>query len=323
MSIDYEDTSLPVLNTISLSNSHLEIFASPMPMSEITALRSSLPVGSTTSSSTSLPSSTPSPASSPTSRRQKMYSQVPQPTSSPTLRISTIIVFTAAETSSTSTVLPISSPYVVNSQSLSGFNLVAVIVLPILTLMIVSSTVLLFCRARQRRKPRSKVGSQDKPPKPSMLAALKGSFREQHKTPIVQHSAYFLTVSRDPSPTPEPRGRPNAESLSPQPRSAVVSDPPPPYVLQADSLRPPSMYGRIHTRSPSPTLSEANLSVHDDATLRSPFGSPYLDVDGDALSDISTERGYSLRRQRDADEISFVSALEPDEHVEQVLHYVV
>ncbi|KAA6406584.1 MAG: hypothetical protein FRX48_09639 [Lasallia pustulata] len=308
MSIDYRDTSLPVLSTISLSNGYVEISASPMPMPE-------------------RPSSTPSPASSPPSIRPNIYSQVPQPTSSPTLRISTIIVFTAAETSYTSTVLPIISPassgVSVNSQSLSGFNLVAVIVLPILTLMIVSSTVLLFCRARQRRKPRSKVGSQDKPPKPSMLAALKGSFREQHKTPIVQHSAYFLTVSRDPSPTPEPRGRPNAESLSPQPRSAVVSDPPPPYVLQADSLRPPSMYGRIHTRSPSPTLSEANLSVHDDATLRSPFGSPYLDVDGDALSDISTERGYSLRRQRDADEISFVSALEPDEHVEQALHYVV
>lgn len=83
------------------------------------------------------------------------------------------------------------------------------------------------------------------------------------------------------------------------------------------------MYGRVHTRSLSPTLSEANLSIHDDATLRSPFGSPYLDVESDALSDVSYEPGYSLRRQRDADEVSFVSSLEPEEHVERDLHYIV
>lgn len=259
------------------------------------------------------------------------------PTSVPSLGIVTVTYLIAADLSPTSTVFPSSSPgaassgSTINGHSLRALSLVGVITLPILVLIILSSMVLFCCRARERRKTRKtrktrcRRGEEGKPHPTSVFASLKRSFSDQRKTPSVQHSTYFpaVTVSRDPSPTPQTRGRPDIQSFNPRTRDTVVSDPPPPYVLHSDTLRPPSIYGRIHTRSPSPTLSEANLSVHDDATLRSPFGSPYLGVESDALSDISYEREYSLRRHRDMDEVSFVSALEPDEHVERDTHYIV
>lgn len=335
MSIDYRDAPQPVdpvLTTIHLDDGHVEISASSMTQPEDPSQSGATVDPSTTSSSDSPPSFTPTP--SPTHAHDSpghtnVY--VPQVTTSSALRISTVTYMVAVETSPTTTVFPTSKPGVassgstIDSHAIRGLSLVGVVALPILVLIVLSSMVLLCCRARQRRKARSRRGEQGKPPRTSVFTSLKRSFSEQQKTPSVQHTAYFpaVTVSRDPSPTPETRGRPNTQFFSPQPRDTLVSDPPPPYVLRSDSLRPPSMYGRIHTRSPSPTLSEATLSVHDDATLRSPFGSPYLDVESDALSDFSIERGYSLRRQRDTDEVSFVSALEPDEHVERDLHYVV
>ena len=335
MSIDYRDCPQPVdpvLHTIQLTSSNVEISASSMAQSEGPSQRWFPANPCPTSSSDSAPSLTSTP--SPTHPRgspghPNVY--VPQVTSTSALRISTVTYLVAVETAPTSTVFPTSKPGVaspgglIDSPAMRGLSLVAVVALPILLLIVISSMVILCCRTRQRSKTRSRRGEQEKPSRTSVFAFLRRSFSGQHKTPSVQHSAYFpaVTVSRDPSPTLETRGRPNTHSFSQQPRDTLASDPPPPYVLRSDSLRPPSMYGRIHTRSPSPTLSEANLSVHDDATLRSPFGSPFFDVESDALSDFSIERGFSLRRQRDTDEVSFVSALEPDEHVERDLHYVV
>lgn len=322
MSLDFRDGAQPGLTTISLDGGKVEISASVIPPPE--------------SSSRNLPSPDPSPTafrSSSTSSTSTSSHSHPHSTSTsaPPLGISTVTYVIAANTSPTSTVFPASSPgaassgSTINGHSLRGLSLLGVVAIPILALIVISSMVLLCCRAHQRRKTRCRRGEQDKLHSKSVFASLKRSFSDQHKTPSVQHSAYYpaVTVSRDPSPIPETRGRPNVQSVIPRPRDTFISDPPPPYVLRSDSLRPPSIYGRIHTRSPSPTLSEANLSVHDNATLRSPFGSPYLDVESDALSDISFERESSLRRHRDMDEVSFVSALEPDEHIERDMHYVV
>lgn len=328
MSLDFRDVTEPVLSTISVGGDNVEISASSMPPPESSSRKRPWPDPSPTSFRSSSTSST-----STSSRPHQSVTPAPHLTytSASPLGISTVTYVIAANPSPTSTVFPTGSPDVassgstINSYPLRGLSLVGIIALPILVLIVISSMVLLCCRARQRRKTGCRRGEQDKAHSTSVFASLKRSFSDQHKTPSVQHTAYFpaVTVSRDPSPIPETRGRPNVQSVISRPQDNFISDPPPPYVLRSDSLRPPSIYGRIHTRSPSPTLSEANLSVHDNATLRSPFGSPYLDVESDALSDISIERGYSLRRHRDMDEVSFVSALEPDERVERDMHYVV
>lgn len=337
MSLDFRDRAQPGLSTISLAGGKVEISASSVPPRESPSQSWPPPNPSPTQFSSNLSSSsspTPTHVLPHVTFAHPLYIPHSTPTSVPPLGISTVTYVIAANLSPTSTVFPTSIPgaassvSTINGHSLRALSLVGVITLPILVLIILSSMVFLCCRARQRRKTRKtrcRRGEQGKPQSTSVFASLKRSFSDQHKTPSVQHSTYFpaVTVSRDSSPTPETRGRPDLQSFNPRARDTVVSDPPPPYVLHSDTLRPPSIYGRIHTRSPSPTLSEANLSVHDDATLRSPFGSPYLGVESDALSDISFEREYSLRRHRDMDEVSFVSALEPDEHVERDTHYVV
>lgn len=336
MSLDFRDSAQPGLSTISLGGGKVEISASSVPPRESPSQSWPPPDPSSTqfSSNLSSPRSTPTHSHPPFTLAHPNLIPHFTPTSVPPLGISTVTYVAAANASPTSTVFPTSSPgaassgSTINGNSLRALSLVGVITLPILVLIILSSMVLFCCRARQRRttrKTRCRRGEQGRPHSTSVFASLKRSFSDQHKTPSVQHSTYFpaVIVSRGSSPTPEPRGRSDIQSFNPRARDTVVSDPPPPYALHSDTLRPPSIYGRIHTRSPSPTLSEANLSVHNDATLRSPFGSPYLGVEIDALSDISFERDYSFRRHRDMDEVSFVSALDPDEHVERDTHYVV
>ena len=336
MSIDPRDVLQPDLTTIYLSGGHFEVSASPptllngSPQDFASAAPSTGPISASPPSLTSTPSFPHD-----HSGHEAPHEYTPQTTRAAATPTSTATYVGPFETSPTVTIFPsdsagvVSSDSVSNSHGLRGLSLAAVITLPILALIVVPSILFLCCRTRQRKARQCRRGVPDRPHQTSLVASIKSSFNQHQETSSVrssQHSAYFpaVPVSRDPSPTPETRVRPNLQSLGLYRSDTVVLDPPPPYVPPPDSLRPPTMYGRIHTRSPSPTLSEANLLVHNEATLRSPFGSPFLDLEADALSDVSFERGFAIRRHRDVDEVSFVSALEPEEHaVERDLHYVV
>ena len=129
------------------------------------------------------------------------------------------------------------------------------------------------------------------------------------------------SVQTFPSPLDDGNNLPGQSqtfSLGSYAQDNLFPEPPPPYAPQSASLRPPSTYGRVHTRFPSPSLTEANMSSHN---MRYPFS----DLETDSISDVSSEHGSGVvwRRRRDIDEMSFVSALDPEEYLVRNPHQTV
>lgn len=92
-----------------------------------------------------------------------------------------------------------------------------------------------------------------------------------------------------------------------------VEDPPPSYVPRTTAAPEYTALGPPLTqRQPQPaTLSEANLVAHGGEGPRSPFADP----ENDTVSEISNlENGEGRGRERDVDEMSFVSAPDHERH---------
>ncbi|MCJ1375096.1 hypothetical protein MMC20_006330 [Loxospora ochrophaea] len=223
------------------------------------------------------------------------------------------------------------SPLPSTHSGLSTGKLVAAILPPVMVVLVLAPVLTIaFLEWRRKRKWR-------KPPKLSispdtrLLGPRQNSviFPSPSPSPFVDEDMREIGLlrpqeksspetSRAPSPTPPslftPTFLPGRQSLYSAP------DPPPPYASQPASLQPPESFGRVRTRSHS-SLNEANLSALNGPGVRFPFA----DGESDIVSEISFERGsgITIRRARDPDEISFVSAMEPDEQMETDPHQIV
>lgn len=134
-------------------------------------------------------------------------------------------------------------------------------------------------------------------------------------------------ILRVPSPTlPSPslpvfraqESWPLSEAPLPEPPSSHASSQN--FITHNATLRPPSSNYGVPSPQPRPPpspLSESNMSSHD---LRHPPSNRQ----SDAVSEMSFDQGpRGLRPGRDADTLSMVSALSPDDHSERHMHQTI
>ena len=95
-----------------------------------------------------------------------------------------------------------------------------------------------------------------------------------------------------------------AESL---PELPLPPLPPPPYDPQSTSLRPPSSYGRVHTRSRSESLRSRNGEIASTHESTNDTRYPFLDDHSDSVSESSSTHRPSGERGRAHDAVSEIS----------------
>ena len=137
-------------------------------------------------------------------------------------------------------------------------------------------------------------------------------------------------IHRAPSPTLPSPSLPVFRTQEAWPLTAPLPEPPPTYASEKDSSsHSPNHSHNIMLRAPTPNvngplpqpraaaLTEANMSSHDlEVPLRN-------NRESDVVSEMSFRQSAGRRRsERDADEVSFVSALSPDDRSDRQLHHL-
>ena len=242
----------------------------------------------------------------------------------------TVTITSTAQATTTGSGLPSPSPH----HGLDGITIAEILVPLILVAALIP--ILVFSYLHWRHKPdRRRPPELRFPPETSLLnsrshsmsitspfvdaeeiglarSTSQPSYRHDRTSTEISHSASPMpripSIQTFPSPMYEEdynitRERPRTITSAMYAEEALLPDPPPPYAPQTGTLRPPSSFGRVRTRSRSPSLTEANMSNHN---MRFPFS----DAESDTVSDISSEHGSVIGRRRYTDELSIVSALD-------------
>lgn len=215
------------------------------------------------------------------------------------------------------------APFSSQNPGLSQSQIIAAIVLPIVALLLIVPLIILAVyNHRRRRRPRNgPVASELKsfPPSRTRFGWLPAEMRAE------------VGAARPVPGQMDSQQRPNVIPRRPLALSRghhrgldnpVAEDPPPPY-----APRVTAMPGAVAVSSSLPTpqlqpatLSETNLVAHNVQQHRS-FSS---NTETDAVSTISSlDNGEDRGRERDVDEMSFVSAPDQGRPDEQETHQIV
>lgn len=214
-----------------------------------------------------------------------------------------------------------------------GPKMAAILVPILVVLALIPIIYLVYLRRRHKREEQE---AQERPFQPETKLLVSDSRRNSTSLPslfvdnngtrsgslgiINRPSSEILRVPSPTLPSPSlPAFRaqeswPLSEAPLPEPPSSHASQN---FITHNSSLRPPSSnYGvpSPQLRPPPSPLTETNMSSHD---LRQPPSNRQ----SDAVSEMSFEQEPSrLRPGRDADTLSMVSALSPDDHSERHMH---
>lgn len=268
-------------------------------------------------------------------------SQDPQTPVNPDLTPSTIIIAFPSATTQPNALPPSQSSGLTQSQT------IAAILLPVIALLIILVPIACICTRHHRRLRRSTNPQSDREMKPLSPRTASGwlpmTSTGEHGTAQWPVPAQTQTLTQIQEPNVIPRRTPTMNSgyysgldqfsTQHQPPTAgpsMLDDPPPPYVLRTAPPQAAPELASSNVSPPAPalqrqlqpaSLSEANLVAHAARAGTDGPRSPFEDADGDSVSEISsleeeTSRETGMRREggrpRDSDEISVVSAPEPN-----------
>ncbi|MCJ1387409.1 hypothetical protein MMC18_000252 [Xylographa bjoerkii] len=278
---------------------------------------------------------------------------VPNPNYTPSMSIATSrmpssIITTSAPNSltvpasaATSSVAAVSTS---TNKGLNGAKIAAILV-PVLVVLGLIPILYLFYLSR-RNKRRRQLGTPElrMPPTETQLLQSNSQHNSRHNSislpsPFTDKERWQSgslsvlerpdsEIQRAPSPTLPSPSLPVFRTQEAWPLTAPLPEPPPTYSSEKNSPNhSPNHSHNITLRAPTPNvigptpqprsaaLTEANMSSHD---LEVPLKN---NRESDVVSEMSFRQSTGRRRlERDADEVSFVSALSPDDHSERRLH---
>jgi len=268
-------------------------------------------------------------------------SQDPLAPVNPDLTPSTIIIAIPSATTQPNALPPSQSSGLTHSQN------IAAILLPIIALLIILVPIACICTRHHRRLRRSTNLQSDREMKPLSPRTTSGwlpmTSTGEHGIAQWPVPAQTQTLTQVQEPDVIPRRTPTMNSgyysgldqsstqhRPPTAGPSIVDDPPPPYVPRTAPPQAAPELTSSNVSPPAPTiqrqlqlasLSEANLIAHAARVGTDGPRSPFEDADGDDVSEISSleeetsrERGMRTEggRRRESDEISVVSAAEPN-----------
>ncbi|MCJ1397290.1 hypothetical protein MMC11_000482 [Xylographa trunciseda] len=277
------------------------------------------------------------------------FTYVPNPTFTPPVAPqSTSGTFITSTTASAhATVAPASaatsSAAAVSASTNNGLNgaKIAAILVPVLVVLGLIPIIYLFYLNR-RNKRRRQMGTPELRMPPTETQLLQSNSRHNSislPSPFTDKERWQSgslsvlerpdsEIQRAPSPTLPSPSLPVFRTQEAWPLTAPLPEPPLTYASERHSPNhSPNHSHNITLRAPTPNVSasipqprpaaltEANISSHD-------LEVPIKNVrESDVVSEMSFRQSTSRRRsERDADEVSFVSALSPDDHSERRLH---
>ncbi|MCJ1408365.1 hypothetical protein MMC19_002440 [Ptychographa xylographoides] len=279
-----------------------------------------------------------------------LFTASPNPAiSNPTITTTAAPTAQVIAASSTSSPSALSSDTSSNTGLSFGAKMAAILV-PILVLLALVPIVYMFCLHRRNKRRRSELPELYVPTETRLLEqptsrhnsiSLPSPFSDKERVRNTDSLGMFghsdtkyqrapsprdpvdsmgtfdrpdSEVQRAPSPTLPSPSMPVFRTQEAWPLTAPLPEPPPAYgshnpvMAHNPTLRPPSSnYGQPSSQARSPGFLEVNMSSHD-------LGVPSRHRDSDAVSEMSFEQGSGRRRsRRDSDEVSFVSALSPND----------
>ncbi|MCJ1283045.1 hypothetical protein MMC26_002372 [Xylographa opegraphella] len=273
---------------------------------------------------------------------------VPKPTSDPAIasQPTSRTLLTSTTSSAQATVAPASaatsSAVAVASSTNNGLNgaKIAAILVPVLVVLGLIPIIYLFYLNR-RNKRRRQMGTPELRMPPTETQLLQSNSRHNSislPSPFTDKERWQSgslsvlerpdsEIQRAPSPTLPSPSLPVFRTQEAWPLTAPLPDPPPTYVSEKNPPNhSPNHSHNITLRAPTPNvhgplaqsraaaLTEANMTSHDlEVPLRN-------NRESDVVSEMSFRQSTGRRRsERDADEVSFVSALSPDDHSDRQL----
>ncbi|MCJ1416387.1 hypothetical protein MMC32_002722 [Xylographa parallela] len=254
---------------------------------------------------------------------------------------------TSSTASVQSTVAPVSaatsSAAAVPSSTNNGLNgaKIAAILVPVLVVLGLIPIIYLFYLKRRNKRHRQ-MGPPELRMPPTETQLLQSSSRHNSislPSPFTDKERWQSgslsvlerpdsEIQRAPSPTLPSPSLPVFRTAEAWPLTAPLPEPPPTYASEKKSPNhSPNHSHNITLRAPTPNvngplpqpraaaLTEANMSSHDlEVPLRN-------NRESDVVSEMSFHQSTGRRRsERDADEVSFVSALSPDDGSDRHLH---
>ncbi|MCJ1378293.1 hypothetical protein MMC17_001390 [Xylographa soralifera] len=236
-----------------------------------------------------------------------------------------------------------SSPAAISSSTNNGLNgaKIAAILVPIIVVLGLIPIIYLFYLNR-RNKRRRQMGPPELRMPPTETQLLQSNSRHNSislPSPFTDKERWQSgslsvlerpdsEIQRAPSPTLPSPSLPVFRTQEAWPLTAPLPEPPPTYASEKNSPNhSPNHSHNITLRAPTPNVSgpisqpraaaltEANMSSHD---LEIPLRN---NRESDVVSEMSFRQSSGRRRsERDADEVSFVSALSPDDRSDRHLH---
>ncbi|MCJ1434373.1 hypothetical protein MMC27_003741 [Xylographa pallens] len=257
------------------------------------------------------------------------------PTSSTALVQTTV----AAASAATSSVVAVSSS---TNNGLNGAKIAAILV-PVLVILGLIPIIYLFYLNRRNKRHRQ-MGTPELRIPPTETQLLQSSSRHNSislPSPFTDKERWQSgslsvlerpdsEIQRAPSPTLPSPSLPVFRTQEAWPLTAPLPEPPPTYASEKKSPNhSPNHSHNITLRAPTPNvngplpqpraaaLTEANMSSHDlEVPLRN-------NRESDVVSEMSFHQSTGRRRsERDVDEVSFVSALSPDDGSDRHLHHL-
>ncbi|MCJ1315011.1 hypothetical protein MMC15_000325 [Xylographa vitiligo] len=276
-----------------------------------------------------------------------VYVPGPTPNAPTASQLTSQTVLTSTTSSAQATVAPASaatsSAAAVSSSTNTGLNgaKIAAILVPVLVVLGLIPVIYLFYLNR-RNKRRRQMGTPELRMPPTETQLLQSSSRHNSislPSPFTDKERWQngslsvlerpdSEIQRAPSPTLPSPSLPVFRTQEAWPLTAPLPEPPPIYASERNSPNhSPNHSHSITLRAPTPNLNgplpqpraaaltEANMSSHD-------LGVPLRNNrESDVVSEMSFRQSTGRRRsERDADEVSFVSALSPDDRSDRHLH---